>query len=105
MVRFRSSLLLLALAAAALCSAPAQAQRGGAANAADSIKYKYASTPQLEALKAEAIKGVDAEAKMIQQMVDQVFSYGELGFQEFETSKYLSNILEQNGFKVQRGIS
>src|SRR6202048_1470826 len=38
-------------------------------------------------------------------MVDQVFSYGELGFQEFETSKYLSGILEENGFKVERGVA
>ena len=38
-------------------------------------------------------------------MVDQVFSYGELGMQEFETSKFLSGILEQNGFKVERGVA
>src|SRR4051812_4868625 len=83
-----------------------QAQRGGGGgNAADSIKYKYASTPQLEALKAEAAKEIDAKAKMIQVMVDQVFSYGELGFQEVETSKYLTGLLEQNGFTVQRGVA
>ncbi len=34
-----------------------------------------------------------------QQMVDSVFSFGELGFQEFET-KYLTDILEKNGFTV-----
>src|SRR3569832_58016 len=43
--------------------------------------------------------------KQIQVMVDTVFSYGELGFQEFETSKYLTGILEKNGFKVERGIA
>ena len=31
----------------------------------------------------------------IQKMVDSVFSFGELGFQEFETSKYLTGILEE----------
>ena len=36
-------------------------------------------------------------------MVDQVFSFGELGFQEVETSKYLTGILEKNGFKIERG--
>src|SRR3954469_18353816 len=82
----------------------AHAQRGGG-NAADSIKYKYASTPELDALKAEAAREIDAKAKMIQVMVDQVFSYGELGFQEFETSTYLSGILEVNGFKVERGVA
>jgi aminobenzoyl-glutamate utilization protein B len=98
------TLSALACAVSLLTVAPAQAQRGGNAYA-DSIKYKYASTAQLQALKAEASKEIDGKAKMIQQMVDQVFSYGELGFQEFETSKYLTGILEQNGFKVERGVA
>jgi aminobenzoyl-glutamate utilization protein B len=38
-------------------------------------------------------------------MVDSVFSFGELGFQEFETSKYLTGVLERNGFTVKRGVS
>ena len=79
--------------------------REGLNSAADSIKYKYAGNPQLEKLKEDAVKGIDAKAKMIQEMVDQVFSFGELGMQEFETSKYLSGILEQNGFKVERGVA
>src|SRR2546427_7584331 len=39
------------------------------------------------------------------QMVDQVFSYGELGFQEFETSSYLIDTLKKNGFQIKEGIS
>lgn len=74
-------------------------------NAADSIKYLYASTPRLDALKAEAAREIDAKAKEIQVMVDQVFSYGELGMQEVETSKYLTRVLEQNGFTVTRGVA
>lgn len=73
-------------------------------SAADSLKYIYPASPELEALKTEAAKRVDAKAKLIQEMVDQVFSFGELGMQEFETSKYLTGILEQNGFKVERGV-
>jgi aminobenzoyl-glutamate utilization protein B len=38
-------------------------------------------------------------------MVDQVFSYGELGFQEFETQKYLTGILEKEGFTIERGVA
>ena len=38
-------------------------------------------------------------------MVDQVFSFGELGFQEVETSKYLTGILEKNGFTIERGVA
>jgi aminobenzoyl-glutamate utilization protein B len=88
----------------ALSPSIALAQRGGASYA-DSIKYKYPSTARLDALKAEAAKEIDAKAKMIQEMVDQVFSFGELGMQEVETSKYLTGILEQNGFKVERGVA
>src|SRR5207248_360894 len=40
-----------------------------------------------------------------QVMVDSVFSFAELGFQEFETSKYLTNILEKEGFHIERGIA
>jgi aminobenzoyl-glutamate utilization protein B len=60
---------------------------------------------RLERLKQEALTRIDGRAKMIQEMVDQVFSFGELGFQEFETSKYLTGILEKNGFTVQRGVA
>ena len=92
-------------ALALVAPATASAQRGADNSAADSIKYRYASTARLDALKVEAAKEIDAQAKQIQVMVDQVFSYGELGFQEFETSKYLTGILEKNGFTVERGVA
>src|SRR5919197_6291256 len=38
-------------------------------------------------------------------MVDQIFSYGELGSQEFETTRYLIDVLKNNGFTVQKGIA
>jgi aminobenzoyl-glutamate utilization protein B len=60
---------------------------------------------RLEKLKEEALTKIDARAKLVQQIIDQVFSYGEPGFQEFETSRYLTGILEQNGFTVQRGVA
>ena len=41
----------------------------------------------------------------IQKMNDMVFSFAEPGFQEFETSKYLTTILKQNGFTIQEGIA
>ena len=43
-------------------------------------------------------------AKLAQEMVD-VFSFGELGFQEVETSRYLTGQLEKFGFKIQRGVA
>ena len=48
---------------------------------------------------------VDSMSTFTQQMVDMVFSFGELGMQEEETSKYLSGILEKNGFKITRGTA
>src|SRR5580765_7042051 len=66
---------------------------------------KPPTDPRIERLKTEALTKVDARAKQVQEMVDMVFSFGELGMQEFETSKYLTGILEQNGFTVERGVA
>ena len=60
---------------------------------------------KIDALKEEAVKTIDSRAKMAQVMVDKVFSFSELGFQEVETSKYLTDILEENGFEIEHGIS
>ena len=60
------------------------------------------SNQNLDALKNEAVQMVDARQVFTQQMVDQIFSFAELGFQEFETSKYVTDILAKNGFKVEQ---
>jgi aminobenzoyl-glutamate utilization protein B len=57
------------------------------------------------AMKADLIGQIDGMKKQAQVMVDSVFSFGELGFQEFETSKYLIAILEKEGFKVERNVA
>src|SRR5437763_1283259 len=65
-----------------------------------------AQTPDKEAaMKADLAGQIDAMKKQAQVMVDSVFSFGELGFQEFETSKYLTGILEKNGFKIERNLA
>jgi len=56
-------------------------------------------------LKAEAVSAVDGMQTFTQQMVDQIFSFAELGFQETETNRYLIDILEKNGFTVQKGVA
>ena len=56
-------------------------------------------------LKADLMGQIDGMKKQTQVMVDTVFSFGELGFQEVETSRYLIGILEKEGFKIQRGIA
>ena len=59
----------------------------------------------IEDYKAQVVADVASMAKQSQVMVDMVFSFGELGFQEVETSKYLTGILEKEGFKIERGIA
>ena len=56
-------------------------------------------------LKREAASEVDKLQKLTQEMVDSIFSFAELGFQEYETSKYVTGILEKNGFRIERGVA
>lgn len=61
--------------------------------------------PSLTGLKAEAAELIGGNRKLTQEIVDTLFSFAELGFQEFETQRYLTGMLEKNGFTVERGIS
>ncbi|HEX4750582.1 MAG TPA: amidohydrolase [Bryobacteraceae bacterium] len=63
------------------------------------------SPEKLAAMKADLMGEIDGMKKQAQVMNDEVFSFGELGFQEFETSKYLSGILEKEGFTVEHGVA
>ncbi|MBY0502448.1 MAG: amidohydrolase [Bryobacteraceae bacterium] len=56
-------------------------------------------------LKSDLAGEIQSMAKQAQVMVDTVFSFGELGFQEVETSKYLTGILEKEGFTIERGVA
>ncbi len=60
---------------------------------------------KVKKLKEEVKQAIDDKAKIAQVMVDKVFSFSELGFQEVETSKYLTDILRENGFEIEHGIS
>ncbi len=59
----------------------------------------------LAMLKEELAANIDGRAKLVQEMVDSIFSFAEPGFQEFETSAYITNILEENGFEIEMGIA
>ncbi|WP_047245064.1 amidohydrolase [Maribacter thermophilus] len=65
---------------------------------------KY-SKKQIAKLKSEVATVVEDNKKQVQVMVDKVFSFAELGFQEVESSKYLTGILEANGFEITHSIS
>jgi aminobenzoyl-glutamate utilization protein B len=83
----RKSLVLAAMAAAVVMAQP------------------KISPDKESAMKADLVGQIDAMKKQAQVMVDSVFSFGELGFQEYETTKYLTGILEKEGFKIERGIA
>jgi len=94
------------IALASVVVAGAAAQRGGRGGAPSMPTAPTPpGPPRVEALKKEAADAVEAMRTDTQQMVDQVFSFGELGFQEFETSTYLAGILEKNGFKIERSYA
>lgn len=59
---------------------------------------------RLDRLKTEAATMIDARAKMIQEGVDMLFSFSELGFQEHETKRYLTGILREAGFTIQENV-
>ncbi len=60
---------------------------------------------RVDKLKSDVAAEIDSLKDLTQQMVDELFSFGEPGFQEFETQKYCSQILTKNGFSVTQGIA
>src|SRR6059036_1446854 len=69
------------------------------------LQAATSQSPRLASLKQEAVRDVAGRAQFTQQMVDQIFSFAELGFQETETSRYLVDLLRKNGFTVREGIA
>jgi len=94
----RSRVWLVAAIAAATVSLTA-------AHSPSPSQATSAPNPRLEQYKKNVGLEVDGMREDIQRMNDQVFSFGELGFQEFETTKYLTGILRKNGFTVQENLA
>ncbi|MEX2177559.1 MAG: amidohydrolase [Gemmatimonadaceae bacterium] len=98
----------IALLACTPSNASAQGRGAAAAAARPDLDFKVdlpTDDARLRSLKAQAVRMVDSMSTLTQQMVDMLFSFGELGFQEYETQKYLTGILQQNGFRVTQGVS
>jgi aminobenzoyl-glutamate utilization protein B len=92
----------------ALTMAVAEAQRPGqGAEPTLTPLSTPVAKPDARVMKLKETVSADVLANfdLGQQMVDMVFSFGELGFQEFETQKYLTGILKQNGFTIETGIA
>jgi len=64
-----------------------------------------ADSERVAKLKQDVLADVESMRDFTQQMVDQIFSYGELGFQEVETHRYLVDLLRKHGFAVEEGIA
>ena len=68
-------------------------------------KANKPATNRLDKLKAEAVAAVETRKDQAQQINDMLFSFSELGFQEEESFKYLTDLLEKEGFTVKKGIA
>jgi aminobenzoyl-glutamate utilization protein B len=64
-----------------------------------------AQRPSLDQLRTEAREEAASLAKLTQEIVDMVFSFGELGFQEKWTVDYLTGLLRDEGFQIQVGAA
>ncbi len=64
-----------------------------------------AQVPSPEVLKQAASEMVDSRKVLTQQMVDSIFSFSELGYQETDTSAYVTAMLEKEGFVIVRGVA
>ena len=99
--------LAILVVVGSVVAAPAEPLAQDGATPAPAAKPAAAANldPRVDRLKSEVASAVDGMAPLTQQMVDQIFSYGELGFQEQETHRYLVDLLKKNGFTVEEGIS
>jgi len=84
-----AGLLGLALGLLALAAPPAAAQQ----------------RPSLAQLEDEVRREAASLAKLTQVMVDMIFSFSELGYQEEWTSEYVTDILRREGFRIEKGVA
>jgi aminobenzoyl-glutamate utilization protein B len=63
------------------------------------------AAPPVKTLKSQSVEEVEARAKLAQEINDSLFSFSELAFQEHETARYLTDLLEKEGFTVQRNVA
>ena len=62
-----------------------------------------AQAPPVDVLKQAAREMAESRRKFTQVVVDSIFSFAELGYQEIETAAYVTSTLEKEGFQVTRG--
>lgn len=62
------------------------------------------AAPDAASLREQVLAGVESRQKLAQVINDSLFSFAELGYQETESARYLTELLEQNGFTIERNI-
>ena len=77
----------------------------GTLTAAATPSHTAAQAVPRDALKDEVAQEVASMQKLSQEIVDMVFSFGELGFQERWTADYLTGLLRREGFAVETGCA
>lgn len=87
-----TQLLTVSLVVAAVANSPALARA-------------QTAPPSRAELKLEVAAEVASMQKLSQEIVDMVFSFSELGFQEKWTVDYLTGILRREGFRVEIGCA
>ena len=97
--------MLLALAATASLTAQQAATPSPRPTPPPPSTSSGQANPKLDQSKKDVILEVDGQKEDLQRMNDMVFSFAEPGFQEIETTKYLTGILEKNGFKIERNLA
>jgi aminobenzoyl-glutamate utilization protein B len=102
---YRTCALVALIALVAMSASPRMQSGVVASSSSSSSATATPPPPKLAAYKTEAAASIDGMYDFAQQMVDSVFSFSELGFQEFETQRYLTGILEREGFTIQRGVA
>ncbi|HYO80509.1 MAG TPA: hypothetical protein VES20_03840, partial [Bryobacteraceae bacterium] len=65
----------------------------------------FAQQPSTDVLKQAAAEMIEARSKFTQVMVDSIFSFSELGYQEKATADYVTGLLAKEGFRIQRGAA
>jgi aminobenzoyl-glutamate utilization protein B len=71
------------------------------------LPFRTGTAQTLEELKSEVLAEVSSPelTELSQEMVDMIYSFSELGFQEVWTADYVTGILEGEGFSVERGCA
>ncbi len=61
--------------------------------------------PKINDNKKAVIASVESQAQQLTALSDQIWAYEEIAFQEFQSSKALSDYAEAQGFRVSRGVA